>query len=648
MRKNIFSVLFLIGTLLFTGISFSSCLKGDDVDTNQYIGGINLNVFGPSPVARGGELRFLGSGMNQVTAISIPGCEDITDINMVSDTEIRITVPQEAQPGFVILKTSKGDITTKTELTFTEPISLDGFSSEIVKPGDELTIEGEYLNLIHQVIFAEDVVVSEENFLTHDRKTIKLVVPEEAQTGQVALSDGAEMPNVIYSEEDLTVVLPSVDEVVSLSEQKPGDELTIAGENLDLVRTVIVPGYPESVEIEPVFESGLLKFTLPDNASDGNLEVVPASGVHVTLAVLNMAVPKISTINPETGIAAGAEVVITGVNLDVVSGLSFPGMEETVQPISQSETELRLNMPVMAQSGTLVLNTKSGKTVNAGHIETLKPVNLNFQGEIKACEEATVTGENLDLVSEVVFVDNLKGEIVSQTNSQLVVSVPALAQSGNVIFNMANGEQVSIQNVNVTVPAACYIASNLEDKYTAGEIMTVEIANADLLTAVNIDNNPVQYIQKGNELMIMVPDNAGSNSILQLVSDNTSIEYTISFVSAEKPETVIWEGSFSSGSWQGNQDLGWGAYDWSAVEPGTVITVYYTLDASSTYWQLRLGGCNIGWSALPTIPDVDLPAGSTSYSAILTAEDLAVLSANNNSGLVVTGCFFTMTKITLK
>lgn len=67
----------------------------------------------------------MGSGMNQVTAVVIPGCADITDINVISDREIRITVPQEAQPGLVTLRTPNGDITTKTELTFTEPISIE-------------------------------------------------------------------------------------------------------------------------------------------------------------------------------------------------------------------------------------------------------------------------------------------------------------------------------------------------------------------------------------------------------------------------------------------------------------------------------------------------------------------------------------------
>ena len=89
---------------------FSSC-QDDTYDTQQYSGGVNLNVWGPRPVARGGELRFLGSGMNRITSITLPGSGEVTDIKVISDEEIRITVPQTAEPGKVTLHYSGGEIT---------------------------------------------------------------------------------------------------------------------------------------------------------------------------------------------------------------------------------------------------------------------------------------------------------------------------------------------------------------------------------------------------------------------------------------------------------------------------------------------------------------------------------------------------------
>ena len=104
--------------MLLSCFAFTACDE-DDLDTNPYKGGISLNVFGPSPVARGGELRFLGCGLDQVTAVVIPGCENITDITVISSEEIRVTVPQTAEPGYVTLIFQNGEsITTKTKFLF--------------------------------------------------------------------------------------------------------------------------------------------------------------------------------------------------------------------------------------------------------------------------------------------------------------------------------------------------------------------------------------------------------------------------------------------------------------------------------------------------------------------------------------------------
>jgi hypothetical protein len=164
---------------------------------------------------RGGELRFIGSGMDQVTAVVIPGCGEITDIKVISENEIRVTVPQDAEPGLVTLKSPKGDITTLTKLTYEEPIELDAMTPNPVKPGKQLTLTGDYLNLIKSVIFTDGVAVDEDAFAQHDRKTIVLTVPAEAQTGQIILSDATSLdeedgviPNYIYSEDELAIVLP--------------------------------------------------------------------------------------------------------------------------------------------------------------------------------------------------------------------------------------------------------------------------------------------------------------------------------------------------------------------------------------------------------------------------------------------------------
>lgn len=570
-----FSAWWMACLVLLSSLTFTAC-DTNDVDTNQYKGGISLNVFGPSPVLRGGELRFLGCGMDQVASVLIPGCDAITDIQLISAEEIRVIVPQTALPGYVTLMLRNGEsIVTKTQLTYSEPVSIESFSPETVRPGDVLTIKGEYLNLMHQVIFAENVIVSDEviaeeeateatsKFLKHTRNEIQVRVPEEAQSGKIILSDGAEIPNRLYSEVELQVVLPSVAELADYNNIKPGAIMTVTGENFDLVKEVRMEN-GEKVEFEFSAENKTLQFTLPANAVSGFIYVVPASGVRIPVA----------------------------------------------------------------------------------SIELAKPGNFSCAtSDVAAGGQITIQGENLDLVSAVIFTGEVEGEIISQSPEQLIVSVPALAQSGSVTFKMANGEQVSALNLTINQP--CHIVSSLEEDFEAGKEMIVEVANGELLTEVEINGVTVTHTLEGTQLKIKVPETAGANSILELISSGVSATYTVSFAK------VIWTGEYPlpvnpDGGWNGNQELGWNGYDWSSVQPGTIITVYYTLDMEETNWQIKLGGCAIGWNPLPTIPSQSLEAGSTRFSATLTAEDLLVLSQDNNAGLVVSGCNFTMTKVTLK
>lgn len=205
------SALFMTCLMLFSLVVYTSCEKSDDVDTNQMSGEIALNSFGPSPAMRGGELRFIGTNLDQVSSIDLPGAEGITDIKKVSQYEVRITIPQTAQPGYVVLNTSKGEIQTKTPISYQEPISITDFSPKSAKAGDVIKIEGEYLNIIEEIIFADNVHVLKADFVSQSRQVIEVKVPVDAQTGKLIVSDGADIlsdgekiPNWVYSAVDLT------------------------------------------------------------------------------------------------------------------------------------------------------------------------------------------------------------------------------------------------------------------------------------------------------------------------------------------------------------------------------------------------------------------------------------------------------------
>lgn len=632
MKTNKLSVLFLAGALLMTGVSFTSCLKGDDVDTNQYTGGISLNVFGPSPVARGGELRFLGSGMDQVTAVWIPGSGDVTEIRVISDTEIRITVPQDAEPGQLVLRTPQGDITTQTELTFTEPISIDELSPLSVLPGDELTIKGDYLNLINEVIFADNVTVSAEDFVAHDRKTICLTVPQEAQSGQVILSDGAELPNLIYSEEELTVVLPAVETVAELQHANPGDRISVDGSHLDLVKEVLMP---DGTAVEFALEGDhTLSFVLPANASDGEIVMVPASEVKVVIAHLTMAVPSKVVASPASGIRGGDEILLTGSSLDLVVDLSFPGVDEKVLPAAQSENELRVVVPEKAQSGQLVWNTGSGKQVSVA-IETLKPqVDSYLPAEVPAGEALLIKGQNLDLVASVTFAGGQTVEVTAPAADELQVSVPMEAESGNVTLNMHNGEMVEGLWLNVSKPQCCYVME-LPEKVEAGALLELEVANGDKLQHVTVNGTQVQFILRDSKLLVSLPADVIGAAVIELVSSNGTISYTIQVEGAMG--MCIFEGPLVIGAWERSAQIPAGQF--ADAQVGQVITVVVTDLLSGAQGSFKNGN----WAAIA--PDTEYFNIDGNFSLEITSE---ILSQLQSGGLIVSGQNYTIDSVYIK
>lgn len=653
-----FPALWMMCLMLFSCLTFTACDNGDDEDTNQYKGGISLNVFGPSPVSRGGVLRFLGSGMDKVTAVVIPGCDDITDIEVVSDTEIRVTVPQTAQPGLVVLKTPKGDITTKTELTFTEPIALEAFAPAEVKPGSELTITGEYLNLIKEVIFADEVTVPADEFVSQSRQEIKVIVPDSAQTGKFILSDGAEIPNWIYSEGELEVTLPSVEAPLDLVDKKPGDVIRVSGKNFDLVKKVQMPNGDEvEFTMTASSEGDELTFTLPDNVSDGEVTVLPASDVKVVVATVVVATPSNVVAVPAVNLRGGDMITLKGTNMDLVTDVTFPGVEEAVGLESQNSTEIKVLMPAAAISGDLQLNTNSGKAT-AVSIATAKPENISYSAAtVPAGEALTVKGINMDVVSAVVFSGNVEVTVSDATATAISLTVPTTAETGALLLKMANGESVEAPSLTIEKPVCAYLPA-LPDKLVRGRIVELEIVNADKLTNVLLNEAAVQYINDAAKgvLMLNVPAELDGTYSLKLISSNGKIAYDVLVVANE--ETV----------WAGPLDISWGdggrvlvpAVSFAKVTAGTVMKVYF--DQKDQTWaqaQFNYGD----WSGIAfslfdtTMVPTDIYGWSFESRVMeltLTQEILDNIQAKQgdcedqtNVGIIIQGSDLTFTKITI-
>lgn len=657
-KRYNFPALWMVRLLLLGCLLFTACDNRDNEDTNQYKGGISLNVFGPSPVARGGVLRFLGSGMSRVTAVVIPGCDEITDIEVVGDTEIRVIVPQTALPGVITLKTPKGDITTKTELRYTEPIALEAFAPAEVKPGKELIITGEYLNLIKEVIFADEVRILSADFLSQSRKEIKILVPDSAQTGKFILSDGAEIPNWIYSSEELTVTLPSVAKPLDLTGKKPGDVITVSGKDLDLVKKIRMPdGTEVKFTMTASAEEEKLTFALPDNISDGEIAMLPASDVKVVIATVVVALPSSVKATPAVNLRGGDVITLCGENMELVTDITFPGVGEAVGLNSQNTTEVKVTMPAAAVSGDLLLNTNSGKKTPVS-IATAKPENISYSSSaVPAGGALTIKGENMDVVSAVLFSGDVEVPVSGSTATAVNLVVPTIAETGALVLKLVNGESVKAPSLTVEKPVCAYMPA-LPDKIVRGQIVKLEIMNADKLKNVLLGGASVQYINDTAKgvLMLNIPADLDGTYSLHLISSNGEIAYDILIVPNEE---IIWNGPLAI-TWSDGGRVMVPASAFAKVKAGTVMKVYFS-QKDQTWAQAQF---NYGdWSGITfsSFTQIMIPTDIYGWSfdsrvlnLTLTQEILANIQAKKGScedqtdvGIIIQGNDLTFTKITI-
>ena len=145
-----------IAALCLSAVSLTGC-KHEEYDTDQYAGAVALSAVAPNPVMRGGELRILGTNLENVTEVRFAGGVSVTDINVIKSGahgELRVMVPLEGPVvGKVSIVTKDGTVLDSfADLEYTEPIELDSFAPAEVLSGDVVTVKGEYLNNVQEVI----------------------------------------------------------------------------------------------------------------------------------------------------------------------------------------------------------------------------------------------------------------------------------------------------------------------------------------------------------------------------------------------------------------------------------------------------------------------------------------------------------------
>lgn len=573
------SNIFVLLAIAITSLSLTSCNGEDDLNTDQYSSSASLTSFGPCPVLRGGTLHFLGSYLENVTEVDLPGADPITSIEVLKsgkESEITITVPAEkCEEGTVTLKTSTGQtLTTITPVTYREDIVLDEIyvvskGNLVGNVGQTVTIKGDYLNLLHGVIFTENDTVAEADFISHDRYTIEVAIPRTAKTGRLTLTDLAATPTEIQTSDALTINLPTVTSI-SPATLKAGETLTIKGESLDQIESVELNGATVTADDLTISADGTtLTLVLPAAATDGSVELQTYSGVSIAAGEITTVVPSSLAATPAP-VKNGEEVTIAGQDLDLVSSLTFEGSSDVVTPSSVAADKVVAKVPETAKSGAITLTLQNGKTVTVDYT-TVVPTEITFTPtELTAGERLVIQGKDLDLVASVIFpgdADIEVTEFTAQTATAIGLTTPAAAYGSKVTLVLKNTE--TVEATGLTINAASDPAVNqTETTGTIGQYVTVEGKNFNNVESVYIGETKVnRFSERTNTSMtFMVPETMAPGTYDFIMTNYDGETFTVGKFIAKSAEITIWEGEQDLGSWSINFEISGDCFQGQAAE----------------------------------------------------------------------------------
>lgn len=539
MKRHNKSFLWLVLLLICSTFAFTSCDR-DDLNTDQYGNEISVLSYGPNPVLRGGVLTFKGANLDQITEIDLPGAEAITSINVVTsgkNSEINIEVPAEkCEPGIVTLKTAKnGEIKTLTPITYIENLKFTGFyvgekkENLVGNVGDVLTIEGDYLNNITSVIFANGYTMDAESFKSQTRYQIQLVIPAEAGEGRFQISDGN---NYMYSEGALSINAPEIDanNAIGKSLIKAGETEVLRGTSLDQIASIELNGATVEAADFKSQTASEITFVISSKVADGEITAVTKSGIRIPFGEITTVVPSQLVATPSP-IKNGEEITISGKDMDLITGIAFPNAKES--KLNKVETtKVTSTVPEDAQEGDITLSLDNGKTVTVAYTLVKPTVIACTPAAITAGERTIIKGTDLDLVASVTFpgdVEQTVEKFAAQNANAIAVTVPAACAGTGFKLNLKNGTTINIDG-QLSIKAATdpAIASVTPGEAIAGSTITITGKNFQNIQNLYIGSYKVnRYTSRTNtEIVCQVPANAevGTYKIVMEDPDGNKIE----------------------------------------------------------------------------------------------------------------------------
>ncbi|HJV77293.1 MAG TPA: glycan-binding surface protein, partial [Paludibacter sp.] len=377
------------------------------------------------------------------------------------------------------------------------------------------------------------------------------------------------IPVLVYTSGNATIADPTVITSISPIPVKPGDNLTITGTYMDLIKTVILPdgNKIDSAAITINATKTAITVKVPLAAKEGVVKMLTYSGLEIASTdIMKLVGPAITSVSPML-VKNGETLTIKGTNLDLVKSVTFGAVDGKI--IAQSETSIDVTVPMTAVNGVVVLNTNSGLTATSAALTMVKPTFTSISPlSLTAGETVTIAGTDLDLVRKVIFVGGLTVNVTPSVGAaSLNVVVPTTGVgTGPVILETVNGTQITSTDQLAIIASTKPAITSITHAVAPGGLMTITGKNLNFVESIYFEDNvkAVLYgVRSETSITVYIPVEAKhGNTTFTMNSFVGEKIVSPSFVYGTDPITdpslVIFNFEDRGGNNSANNAGGWG------------------------------------------------------------------------------------------
>jgi len=385
--------------------------------------------------------------------------------NMSSTTglteSLSVTIPAGAATGTLILTDTEENAFYTADGVIVRQPNVMALAPLTVKPGSPVVITGTDLDLVASVVFGGNKTVSagdggsnNQSLFTYNEAngSLSVVVPADAQDGAVKIVPYAGDNYAVTSQQSLTMVVPSDLSIAAATRFKAGLNMTISGNDLDLVTGLNLTGVDGATTF--TYASGKITVAIPATADDGTITLTMASTKSVQTPAVTLVKPAISSLSP-LEFTAGDGFTITGTDLDLVTAVKVNNLACTIGV--KNETTIEVTTPLTATSGKVTLICENGlEVVSAGSLTvnaSTKPTVSVMPAKARPGEVITLTGTNLNYVENVYFGTVRVTAYTVRTATTLTFTIPSNAPLGQmpILLKTYDGQDVeTVGQISVT------------------------------------------------------------------------------------------------------------------------------------------------------------------------------------------------------